>query len=149
MLEQQITAALKEAMKSKNEAALRALRAIKSAILLAKTEAGASDSLTEEQEQKMLSRLSKQRRESIEIYEKQGREDLALTEREELAVIENYLPKQLSDEEITAVLQQIISENNLSGAAQVGKLMPLAMKALGGKADGKKINEIGRNLLAG
>jgi uncharacterized protein len=139
---------LKNAMRSKDEAALRALRSIKSALLLAKTEKGSSEEVTEDQEMKILQRLAKQRRESIDIYTTQNRDDLKQSEEQELKIIENYLPKQLSEEEVRAEIKKIIEETGAKSAAEVGKVMPLAMKQLGGKADGKMISTIARELLS-
>lgn len=139
---------LKNAMRSKDEAALRALRAIKSALLLAKTEKGGSEEVTEDQEMKILQRLAKQRRESIDIYTAQGRDDLKQSEEQELKIIENYLPKQLSEDEVRAEIKKIIEETGAKSAAEVGKVMPVAMKQLGGKADGKMISTIARELLS-
>lgn len=139
---------LKNAMRSKDEAALRALRAIKSALLLAKTEKGGNEEVTEEQEMKILQKLAKQRKESIDIYTSQNRDDLKQSEEQELKIIENYLPKQLSEEEVRAEIKKIIEETGAKSAAEVGKVMPLAMKNLGGKADGKMISAIARELLS-
>ncbi len=136
------------AMKARDEASLRGLRAIKSAILLAQTDKGAADALTEDAELKILQKLAKQRKDSLEIYEQQKREDLAVKEREEIAVIERFLPKQMSEEEITAVLKQIIAQTGATTAAETGKVMPVAMKELAGKADGKTISAILKNLLS-
>lgn len=134
-------------MKSRDQAALRALRAIKSAILLAETASGAAENLSEDEEMKLLTRQAKQRRDSIEQFEQNGRADLAVTEREELEVIERYLPKQMSEDEIRAELKAIIAQAGASGAGDIGKVMGLASKAMAGKADGKMINQIARALL--
>jgi uncharacterized protein YqeY len=136
------------AMKARDEASLRGLRAIKSAILLAQTDKGVTDALTADTELKILQKLAKQRKDSLEIYEQQKREDLAVKEREEIAVIERFLPKQMSEEEITAVLKQIIAQTGAITAAETGKVMPVAMKELAGKADGKTISAILKSLLA-
>lgn len=136
------------AMKARDEASLRGLRAIKSAILLAQTDKGAADALSAEAELKILQKLAKQRKDSLEIYEQQKREDLAVKEREEIAVIERFLPRQMSEEEITAVLKQIIAQTGATTAAETGKVMPVAMKELAGKADGKTISAILKNLLS-
>lgn len=146
-LEQRIMAEMKEAMKSKNEAVLRSLRAIKAEIIKAKTEPGANGSIDEATEQKFLQKMMKQRKDSLEIFEKQGREDLASKEREEMAVIEQFLPKQLSEEEIKAAVSQIISEVGAQSAADMGKVMGVASKQLAGKADGKTISAIVKALL--
>src|ERR1700759_4999603 len=107
-LEQKIMAEMKEAMKSKNEGALRGLRAIKAEIIKAKTEPGAGGEISEEKETSMLQKMMKQRRDSLEIFEQQQRNDLAQKEKEEMAVIERFLPKQMSGEELRSELQQII-----------------------------------------
>lgn len=146
-LEQRIMAEMKEAMKSKNEAVLRSLRAIKAEIIKAKTEPGANGAIDEATEQKFLQKMMKQRKDSLEIFEKQGREDLASKEREEMAVIEQFLPKQLSEEEIKAAVSQIISEVGAQSAADMGKVMGVASKQLAGKADGKTISAIVKALL--
>ncbi|MCD6063892.1 MAG: GatB/YqeY protein [Flavipsychrobacter sp.] len=140
---------MKDAMKAKDEAALRTLRAIKSAILIEKTSAGASDTLTEADEIKMLQKMAKQRRDSLDIFTQQNREDLALKEREELAIIEKFLPKQMSQEELQAELKAIIAEVGASSPADMGKVMGVASKKLAGKADGKAISENVKQLLAG
>lgn len=147
-LEQDVMAQLKTAMLSKNEAALRALRAIKSAILLAKTSEGKKDDLTSDDEMKLLQKLAKQRKDSLEMFEAQGREDLAVKEREELAIIETFLPKALTPDELKAALQQIIAEVGASGPGDLGKVMGLASKALTGKADGKAISAMVKELLS-
>jgi uncharacterized protein YqeY len=134
-------------MRSKDEGALRALRSIKSAILLAKTEKGASEELDEDQELKILQKLAKQRRESLDIFQKQGREDLAKDEQIELAVIEKFLPAQMSEEDVKAIVSKIATDAGLSGAQNIGKLMPLVMKELSGKADGKLISQLVKEVL--
>ncbi len=147
-LEQTIMAEMKEAMKSKNEAMLRGLRAIKAEIIKAKTEPGAGGEIDEATEQKFLQKMMKQRRDSIEIFEKQGRADLAEKEKEEVAIIEKFLPKQLSMDEITTAVKTIIAETGASTAADLGKVMGVASKQLAGKADGKAISQIVKNLLS-
>ena len=137
---------IKTAMKAKDEPSLRAYRSIKAALLLAKTDKGDSE-IDQDAEIKMLQKLVKQRKESIEIYIKQDRADLAKAEEEELSIIESFLPKQMSEAEVRNIIAGIVSENNLSGAQNIGKLMPLAMKALAGKADGKLISTIAKELL--
>jgi uncharacterized protein YqeY len=146
-LEQQIMAEMKEAMKSKNEAVLRALRAIKAEIIKAKTEPGASAELDEATEQKFLQKMMKQRKDSLGIFEKQGREDLAIKEREEMTVIEKFLPKQLTESEIKEAVTSIIKETGASSAADMGKVMGVASKQLAGKADGKTISAVVKELL--
>jgi uncharacterized protein YqeY len=146
-LEQQIMEEMKEAMKSKNEAALRGLRAIKAEIIKAKTEPGAAGEINEATEQKFLQKMMKQRRDSLEIFEKQGREDLASKEREEMAIIERFLPKQMTPEEIKDALKKIIADTGASSPADMGKVMGAASKQLAGKADGKTISGIVKELL--
>ncbi len=147
-LEQDVMAQMKTAMLTKNEAALRALRAIKSAILLAKTADGKKDDLTSDDEMKLLQKLAKQRKDSLEMFEAQAREDLAVKEREELAIIETFLPKALTPDELKAALQQIITEVGASGPGDLGKVMGVASKSLAGKADGKAISAMVKELLA-
>ncbi len=137
---------IKTAMKAKDEASLRAFRAIKAAIIVAKTEKGDAE-LDADTEIKLLQKLVKQRKDSLEIYIKQDRPDLAKAEQEELSVIESFLPKQMSEEDVRVIIGGIIVENNLAGAQNIGKLMPLAMKALAGKADGKVISALAKELL--
>jgi uncharacterized protein YqeY len=147
-LEQQIMSEMKDAMKAKNEGVLRSLRAIKAEIIKAKTDPGAGGEIDEATEQKFLQKMMKQRRDSLEIFEKQGREDLAAKEREEMAVIEKFLPKQLSADEIKAAVVAIIAQSGAASAADMGKVMGLASKQLAGKADGKTISAIVKELLA-
>ena len=139
---------LKNAMRAKDEAALRTLRAIKAAIIIEKTAEGATGEITEAQEQKMLVKLAKQRRDSLDIFEKQGREDLASKEREELAIIEKFLPKQMTAEELQAEVKAIIDQVGAKTPADMGKVMGVASKQLAGKADGKAISETVKQLLA-
>lgn len=146
-LEQQIMTEMKEAMKARNEGVLRALRGIKAEIIKAKTEPGAAAELDEATEQKFLQKMMKQRRDSLEIFEKQGREDLAAKEREEMAVIEKFLPKQLDEAELKEIIKQIITETGASGTGDMGKVMGVASKQLAGKADGKMISGIVKDLL--
>lgn len=146
-LEEKIMQDLKEAMKAKDEAALRGIRAIKSAILLAKTD-GSGKPIDEAREIAMLQKLVKQRKESLGIYETQKREDLAQVEREEIAIIERYLPKQMDEAEITEILKGIITEVGATSAKDMGKVMGSATKAFAGKADGKLVSEIVKKLLA-
>jgi len=148
MLEQEINQEIKAAMLSKNEARLRGLRAIKAALLLAKTEKGASEEITEDTEIKVLQKLAKQRRESAEIYKTQNRDDLYTIEIEELDVIEGFLPKQLSTDEVQAKIKAIIESSGASSIKDMGKVMGLANKQLAGKADGKMISEIVKQLLS-
>ena len=146
-LEQQIMAEMKEAMKSKNEAALRSLRAIKAEIIKAKTEPGAAGEIDEATELKFLQKMMKQRKDSLDIFEKQGREDLAVKEREEMAVIEKFLPKQMTEAEIKEAIQLIIAETGASTSADLGKVMGVASKQLAGKADGKTISSLVKEML--
>ncbi len=139
---------LKTAFLKKNEAGLRALRAIKSAILLAKTADGKKDDLTSDDEMKLLQKLAKQRKDSLEMFEAQAREDLAVKEREELAIIETFLPKALTPDELKVALQQIIAEVGAAGLGDLGKVMGVASKTLAGKADGKAISAMVKELLA-
>jgi uncharacterized protein YqeY len=120
-LKDRISEDIKTAMKSRDQAALRALRAIKSAILLAETASGATETLSEEEEMKLLTRQAKQRRDSIDQFKSNGREDLAVTESEELVVIERYLPQQMSEAEIRVALQAIIQSTGASGAGDIGR----------------------------
>lgn len=146
-LEERIMNDLKEAMKNKDEASKRGIRAIKAAILLAKTD-GSGEEINDEKEIKILQKLVKQRRDSLEIYEKQGREDLAVVEREEIDVIEKYLPKQLDEAELEVVLKKIIADTGAEGMKDMGKVMGAATKELAGKADGKLISQVVRRLLS-
>jgi len=147
-LEQQVMAEMKGAMKSKDEATLRALRAIKAEIIKAKTEPGAGGEVTTEKELSLLQKMVKQRKDSLDIYRQQNRADLAQKEEEEIRVIEKYLPKQLSAEELRSALQQIITEAGASSPSDMGKVMGLATKQLAGKADGKTISAAVKELLA-
>jgi uncharacterized protein YqeY len=147
-LEQQIMAEMKDAMKAKNEAVLRGLRAIKAEIIKAKTEPGAGGEINEETEQKFLQKMMKQRKDSLEIFEKQGREDLAVKEREEIALIEKFLPKQLTEAELKEIVTKIVAETGASSPADMGKVMGVASKQLAGKADGKAISAIVKELLS-
>ena len=147
-LEQKINQDIKAAMIAKDSVRLRGLRAVKSAILLAKTEKAGVEELAEDTEIKVLQKLVKQRKESGEIYKEQGREDLYQIEFEEQQVIEEYLPKQLSREEVEAVVKAIIAESGASGMKDMGKVMGAANAQLAGKADGKTISEIVKSSLA-
>lgn len=147
-LEEKVMAKMKDAMRAKDEAALRSLRAIKAEILKAKTEPGSSGTITEMEEVKLVQKLIKQRKDSLEIFEKQSREDLAAKEREEIAVIENFLPEQLTAEELKAAIKQIVEETGAAGPAAMGKMMGVASKQLAGKADGKAIASMVKEVLA-
>lgn len=146
-LEQSIMADLKAAMLSKNEAGLRAIRAIKSAILLAKTSAGGKE-LSAEDEVKMLQKLVKQRQESISIYETQNREDLAAPEREEVAIISKYLPAMMGEEEVRAAVKAAIEQTGAKSPAEMGKVMGVVTKTLAGKADNKLVSALVKELLS-
>ena len=147
-LEQKVMAEMKDAMKSKNEGALRGLRAIKAAIIIAKTSEGAGGELKEEDETKLLQKLVKQRRDSLEIFKKQNREDLAQKEQEEIGIIERFLPKQMTAEELKIPLSEIISQLGASSPADVGKVRAAATKQFAGKADGKVISAAVKELLS-
>lgn len=135
-------------MLAKDEAGLRSLRAIKAAILLAKTAEGAKESLSADDEIKLVQKLVKQRRDSLDIFEKQNRPDLAQKEKEEIVIMEKYLPAQLSPEELKPVIAKIIEQTGAAGPADMGKVMGAATKELAGKADGKAISAIVKELLA-
>ncbi len=137
---------LKSAMKSKDQAALRGIRAIKAAIILAKTD-GSGKEIDENVEIKILQKLVKQRQESLDIFEKQDRADLAVIEKEEIAVISKYLPEQMGEEEIRVVINDIITKTGAAGMKDMGKVMGMASGALGGKADGKTLANIVKSLL--
>ena len=147
-LQTKVMDALKEAMKAKDTIALESLRAIKSAILLAKTEAGAAAELAEEEELKLLQKLVKQRKDSAALYAQQGRNDLAEPELAQVAVIEKFLPKQLSEAEVTEAVKAIIADVGATSAKDMGKVMGVATKQLAGKTDGKVISAIVKSLLA-
>ena len=138
---------LKTAMLAKDEKSLRGLRAIKAAILLAKTSEGAGGELKEDDEIKLLQKLVKQRKDSLEIYQQQKRSDLAQKEQEEIEVIEKFLPKQLSAEELQLEIKKIIAETGATSSADMGKVMGAATKKLSGKADGKTISATVKELL--
>lgn len=148
-LKVKIDAAIKSAMLAKQQNRLLALRSIKSLILLEETKEGGSASLSEESEMKILNKAAKQRRDSLEIYQQQGRADLAEKELAELSVIEEFLPKQLSAEELDAKVREIISQTGATGPSDMGKVMGLASKSLAGLADGKNISETVKRILAG
>ena len=145
-LEEKINQDLKAAMKAKDQVALRGIRAIKSAILLAKTD-GSGQGLDEGKEIKLLQKLVKQRKDSLDIYEKQNREDLAQTEREEIDVIEKYLPEQMDPAALEEVIKTIIAQTGASSMKDMGKVMGMASKQLAGKADGKTISQVVKQLL--
>jgi len=146
-LEKTINEQIKAAMLAKDEARLRGVRAIKAGILLAKT-SGGSGELTQDDEIKLLQKLVKSRKDSLEIFEQQNRQDLAKKEKEEIAVIEEFLPKQMGAHELKEELKKIIAETGASGPADMGKVMGAATKQFAGKADGKAISAVVKELLA-
>lgn len=147
-LNEQIMAAMKTAMKEKDTASLEALRAVKSAILLAQTESGAKAELSEADEVKLLQKLVKQRKDSAAIFSEQGRDDLAGPEIAQAAVIEQFLPAQMSVEEVTALVKDIIAQTGASSMKDMGKVMGMASSKLGGQSDGKTISGIVKQLLS-
>jgi len=147
-LQEKVMTAMKEAMKNKDANALTSLRAIKSELLLAQTDTGSKENLTEEQEIKILQKLVKQRKDSAAIYAEQGRDDLAQPELDQAAVIEQFLPEQLSEEEIAKVVKDIIAKTGASGMQDMGKVMGMVSKELAGKADGKTISGIVKDKLS-
>jgi uncharacterized protein YqeY len=146
-LEENVMTALKEAMKAKDQAAMRTLRSIKASILLFKT-SGSGEELTEEAEIKLLQKMVKQRKESAGIFHQQNRLDLAQTEEEEIAVLEQFLPTQLDEAALTLIIQQIITDTGASSAKDMGKVIGQANKQLAGKAEGRVISEVVKRLLA-
>lgn len=146
-LEKNVNEQLKAAMLARNEARLRGLRAIKAAVLLAKTAEGAGDGLKEDEEIKLLQKLIKQRKDSLEIFEKQNRPDLAKKEKEEISVIEEFLPTQLGESDLKPILEKIIVETGARSPSDIGKVMAMATKLLAGKADGKTISAMAKELL--
>ncbi len=146
-LEDKVMTDLKTAMLAKDEKSLRSLRAIKAAIINTKTAEGAGGVINENDEIKLLQKLVKQRRDSLAIFEQQNREDLAKKEREEIEIIEKFLPGQLEPEELKTIIAVIIKENNASSSADMGKVIGIANKQLAGKADGKTIASIVKELL--
>lgn len=147
-LQNDIMEGIKTAMKAKDTVALESLRAVKSALLLAQTETGAKEEISSEEEIKLLQRLVKQRKDSANIYIEQGRQDLADPELEQAAIIEKFLPAQLTEDEVEAVVKKIIADNNFSGMADMGKVMGIASKELAGSADGKTISIVVKRSLA-
>jgi len=141
-LQDQVMTELKAAMRAKDAVKLEALRAIKSGILLAQTETGSKEEISEEEELKLLQKLVKQRKDSAAIYKEQGREDLAQPELDQAAVIEQFLPAQLSEEEIEKKVKEIIAKTGAEGMKDMGKVMGMASKELSGTADGKTISMI-------
>ncbi|WP_222983368.1 GatB/YqeY domain-containing protein [Flagellimonas meishanensis] len=147
-LQESVMMEMKAAMRSKDTTALESLRAIKSAILLAKTDKGAAGELSEEDEVKILQKLVKQRKDSAAIYQQQGRDDLAGPELAQAAIIERFLPEQLTEEEIEKVVVQTIDAIGASGMQDMGKVMGIVSKELAGQADGKTISNIVRQRLS-
>ncbi|GAB2786359.1 GatB/YqeY domain-containing protein [Rhabdobacter roseus] len=147
-LKSKVEAGIKDAMRAKDQDALRALRALKSLILLEATKGGASDELSPDEELKLLTKAAKQRREAAEIYQTQGREDLWAKEEAELAVIEQFLPKQLTDEDVEERLREIIARVGATGPSDMGKVMGVATKELAGQAEGRTISTLVKKLLA-
>lgn len=146
-LKEQIDADIKKAMLAKNKDELRALRAIKSLILLAESEENAAAELDRNTELKLLIKAAKQRKDSLQIYREQERDDLAKKEQDELEVIERYLPRQLSEKEVEAEIRQIMDSMGATGPGDMGKIMGVATKKLSGKADGRLIAEVAKRLL--
>jgi len=146
-LENTIMTAMKESMKSKDQTSLRSLRAIKSAIILQKTQKGSSDEISNEDELKILQKLVKQRKDSADIYQNQDRMDLAQPELDEIKVIEKFLPEALSEKEIEEAVKKVINDVGADGMKDMGKVMGIVTKTLMGKADGKTISTIVRNNL--
>jgi uncharacterized protein YqeY len=147
-LEEKVMADLKTAMLAKDEKSLRSLRAIKAAIINLKTSEGFSGEIKNDDEIKLLQKLVKQRKESLEIYEKQNRNDLAGKEKDEIEIIEKFLPKQMNEEELKEVIAAIVKETGATSQADMGKVMGMANKQLGGKADGKTIAAVVKEILA-
>lgn len=146
-LEEKVMSLMKEAMKNKDEKVLRSVRAIKAEIIKAKTEPGANGIISEDTEIKILQKMVKSRKDSLAIYEQQNRPDLAIKESEEIAVIETFLPAQMSEEEVKAAVQAIIVQVGATGPQDLGKVMGLATKQLAGQADGKVISALAKSLL--
>lgn len=147
-LEEKVMADLKTAMLAKDEKSLRSLRAIKAAIINLKTSEGFSGVVKDDDEIKLLQKLVKQRKESLEIYEKQNRKDLADKEKEEIDVIEKFLPKQMNEKELKEIIASIVKETGATTQADMGKVMGMANKQLAGKADGKTVAAIVKEILA-
>jgi len=148
-LKEKIDAAIKSAMLAKQQNRLLALRSIKSLILLEETKEGGAAALSEDSEMKILNKAAKQRRDSLDIYKQQNREDLAEKEQAELSVIEEFLPKQLSPEELEVKIREFVAQVGAVGPADMGKVMGLASKSLAGLSDGKSISETVKRVLAG
>ncbi|MCY1477618.1 glutamyl-tRNA(Gln) amidotransferase subunit E [compost metagenome] len=147
-LQNQINEEIKTAMRAKDTVSLESLRAVKSALLLLQSESGAKEEISQDEEIKLLQRLVKQRKDSANIYTQQGRPDLAEPELLQASIIEKFLPAQLSEEEVEAVVVKIIADTGASGMASMGKVMGQASAELAGKADGKTISTIVKKLLS-
>lgn len=147
-LEKKLMEDLKTAMKAKDQVALRSIRAVKAALMIMKTD-GSGNEIDEAAEIKLIQKQVKQRKDSLEIFEKQNREDLAVKEREEIAVLEKYLPAQMSEDDIKTQVQAIISESGAAGMKDMGRVMGMANKKMAGQADGKTIASVVKALLAG
>ncbi|MCE6990818.1 GatB/YqeY domain-containing protein [Dyadobacter sp. CY323] len=147
-LKSQVESGIKDAMRAKDQDTLRALRAIKSLILLEETKGGATGELSSDDELKLLTKAAKQRRESADIYKTQNRPDLLEKEEAELAVIEQFLPKQLTEDEVKVKLQEIIARVGASGSQDMGKVMGVATKELAGQAEGRVVSTLVKSLLA-
>jgi uncharacterized protein YqeY len=147
-LEIKVQQAMKEAMMAKNQTALRGLRAIKSAIMLLKTEKGFTGEVTEEKELALLQKLAKQRKESYDIFTQQGRTDLAQVEKEEIEVIEKFLPEQLSEAELSEIIKEVIAQTGASSIQDMGKVMGAATTKIAGRADNKIVSQLIRSILA-
>ncbi|QCX37595.1 GatB/YqeY domain-containing protein [Aureibaculum algae] len=147
-LQDKVMGKLKEAMKAKDTVALESLRAIKSAILIAQTESGAKQELTEDEELKLVQKLVKQRKDSATLYQEQGRADLADPELAQVAVIEKFLPEQMSEEELQKVVAGIVEKVGATSMKDMGKVMGMVSKELAGKADGKAISNVVKSLLS-
>lgn len=147
-LEEKVMAQMKDAMKAKDEALLRGLRAIKAEIIKAKTDPGANGQISEDGEMKLLQKLVKSRKDSLEIYTQQNRPDLAVKESDEIAVIEKFLPQQLSEAELKEAISSIIAAVGAAGPQDLGKVMGVASKQLAGKADGKAVAAMVKELLS-
>ena len=146
-LELEVMSLMKDAMKNKDEALLRGLRAIKAEIIKAKTEPGANGAITEDGEMKLLQKLVKQRKDSLTIFQEQNRADLAEKEASEIAVIEKFLPVQMTEDEVKSAVEAIVKELGAAGPQDLGKVMGVASKQLAGKADGKLIATVAKNRL--
>ena len=147
-LEQDIMSAMKDAMRSKDQVGLRALRAVKSALIIQKTEIGGSSDMTKEDEMKLLQKLVKQRRDSADIFTKQNRNDLADPELEEVEVLSKFLPEAMSEKEVEITVKKVITQLGASGMKDMGKVMGVVSKELAGKADGKTISVLVRSNLS-